>query len=173
MSGKIVNFEKEERSIMEFVDERSKIVITVWLDSKPVLMLSKYIGKEPINQCSRYDWAQKRKVNAQRQDAVTIYSTTNLWVVLTNANVFSTLSHKAQSAKMVSVNNWIIYQSIGGQNPIVKYLVSLATSLISGKPPNSSSDADTKSEEEKESEKSTSRKANEALHHQSYKRFNH
>ena len=40
---------KEPRETMiELVDEKFQIVITVWVDSKPVLMLSNYLGIEPV-----------------------------------------------------------------------------------------------------------------------------
>ena len=37
--------EEERGKIFQFVDKKSQVVITAWLDNKPVLMLSNYLAK--------------------------------------------------------------------------------------------------------------------------------
>lgn len=49
-------------TIIEMVDQKEQIVITTWIDNKPVLMLSNYIGKEPTNKCTRFDRKQRKHV---------------------------------------------------------------------------------------------------------------
>lgn len=174
---------KEPRGTMiELVDEKSQIVITVWVDSKPVLMLSNYLGKEPTDQCSRYDRSQKKKIDVARPAAVAIYNKfmggvdkcdmllslyrtklrTRKWYLRIAFHLFS----------LASINSWILYQALGGKDPLVKYLIALATNLITGKPAHLDSSEDD-SDIEHDDRKPESRKACQVITHQRYSKFNH
>ena len=41
--------------IEEIVDSKKRIVITAWHDNKRVVMLSNYIGKDPVDTCKWVD----------------------------------------------------------------------------------------------------------------------
>ena len=46
---------EEQEQVFQSVDKKSQVIITGWLDNKPVLMLSNYLGKNPTDECSNYD----------------------------------------------------------------------------------------------------------------------
>ena len=58
------------------MDKTSQAVVTNSFDSKPVLMISNYIGKVPVDKCKRSDRKEKRKIEVDRLLPCTI----NVWV---------------------------------------------------------------------------------------------
>jgi len=169
---------KEERGEMiEFVDDKSEVVITAWLDNKPVLMLSNYLGKEPTDQCSRYDRKNKEKIDVPRPAAVAVYNKfmdsvdkcdmflalyrtklrTRKWYLRIAFHLFS----------LASMNSWILYQALGGKDPLVKFLIALSTDLITGRPTDEDDDV------EQENKKPEFRKACQVITNQRYNKFDH
>ena len=49
-------------TIIEVTDQKKQVVITTWTDNKPVLMLSNFVGKEPVDQCKRFDQKEKKHI---------------------------------------------------------------------------------------------------------------
>ena len=61
-------------TIIEVTDQKKQVVITTWTDNKPVLMLSNFVGKEPVDQCKRFDRKEKKHIKVERPAAVAIYN---------------------------------------------------------------------------------------------------
>ena len=137
---------------------------------------------EPTDQCRRYDRSQKEKIDVQRPAAVAIYN--KFMRGVDNCDMFLSLYRaKVRTRKwylriafhlfsFASINSWILFQALDRKYPLVKYLVALATSLITGKPDYLNSSKDD-SDIEHDNRKPESRKACQVITHQRCSKYNH
>ena len=60
-----------QRSSKKNLDKDNSLVAKSWFDNKQVLLISNFIGKEPLEQCAaRFDHILKRKKNISRPESV-------------------------------------------------------------------------------------------------------
>ena len=135
------------------------MVITTWTDNKPVLMLSNFVGKEPMDQCKRFDRKEKKHIKVERPAAVAIYNKCiedvdkmDLLLLLYRSKIRTEqwyLRIAFHLFILAAVNNWILYKELGESNNLVKFLTELSIDLIQGRPP-VDNDTDTDSDEVEE-----------------------
>jgi hypothetical protein len=56
------------------VNKERSVVVTSWYDSKRVLMISNFIGKEPVGECTRYICKEKATESVERPASVELYN---------------------------------------------------------------------------------------------------
>ena len=61
--------------IEEIVDSKKRVVITTWHDNKRVVMLSNYIGKDPVDTCKWVDRKAGQKTDVERTASIKVYNT--------------------------------------------------------------------------------------------------
>ena len=61
-------------TIQQITDSDNDIVVCSWFDNKRVLTMSNFIGKDPVDGCTRYDRSKKEKVQIQRPAIVQLYN---------------------------------------------------------------------------------------------------
>ena len=65
---------KGRGTIEESVDSSKNLVVVSWYDNRRVLAISNFVGKEPVEECKRYDKNQKETVHLPRPACVGIYN---------------------------------------------------------------------------------------------------
>ena len=66
---------KEGRgAIAEILATNKSLVVTAWFDNKIVLVISNFVGKNPIGECVRFDRKNRQKVTVARPAAVQVYN---------------------------------------------------------------------------------------------------
>ena len=58
----------------ESMNDKKSVVVTSWYDNKRVLMISNFVGKQPVGKCTRYDKKKREKVSIARPAAVDLYN---------------------------------------------------------------------------------------------------
>lgn len=58
----------------EWVRADEKIFAVSWMDNKPVLMMSSYVGSGPVTSCQRWSKSDKRKITIEQPAVVNIYN---------------------------------------------------------------------------------------------------
>ena len=61
-------------AMKEIGDAKNNSLLPNWFDNKPVLMISNFVGKEPVDKCLRYDRKEKKKIGVDRPAAIAIYN---------------------------------------------------------------------------------------------------
>jgi hypothetical protein len=56
------------------VNKEKSVVVTSWYDSKRVLMISNFVGKEPVGKCTRYIRKAKAAASVERPASVELYN---------------------------------------------------------------------------------------------------
>ena len=56
------------------VNKERSVVVTSWYDSRRVLMISNFIGKEPVGECTRYIRKEKATASVERPASVELYN---------------------------------------------------------------------------------------------------
>ena len=69
------DFKKKGRGTMkEFADSSKNLVAVSWYDNRHVLTISNFIGKEPVEECKRYDKKEEETVDLPCPASVGVYN---------------------------------------------------------------------------------------------------
>ena len=126
--------------IKEMVDSEKKVVVTAWHDSKCVLTLSNYIGKDPVDTCQRFDWKAEKKIDVDRPASVKFYNAfmggvdkADMLLSLYRTKYRSRKWYHRVAFHLFSLavcNSWIMHKSMGGNKRLVDFLAEICISLI-------------------------------------------
>ena len=116
--------------------------LSSWHDNKRALMLSNYIGKDPVDTCQRFDRKAEKKVDVDRPASVKFYNAFMGGVCKADM-LLSLYRTKYRSRKwyhrvafhlfsLAVCNSWIMHKSMGGNKRLVDVLAEICISLISG-----------------------------------------
>ena len=146
-------------TIIEVTDPKKQVVITTWIDNKPVLMLSNFVGKERVDQCKRFDRKEKKNIEVERPAAVATYNKCiggvdkmDMLFSLYRSNICTRkwyLRIAFHLFGLAAVNSWILYKELGGSNNLLIFLTELSIDLFQGRLP-IDTDTDTDSDEVEE-----------------------
>ena len=128
--------------IKEIVDSEKKVVVTAWHDNKRVLMLSNYIGKDPVDTCQRFGRKAEKKIDIDRPASVKFYNAfmggvdkADMLLSLYRTKYRSRKWYHRVSFHLFSLavcNSWIMHKSMGGNKRLVDFSAEICISLISG-----------------------------------------
>ena len=69
------DFKKHGRGATDEIFLSNKLlVVTAWFDNKRVLVISNFVGKNPVRQCMRFDRKIRKKVTVPQPAAVQLYN---------------------------------------------------------------------------------------------------
>ncbi|XP_028399194.1 piggyBac transposable element-derived protein 3-like isoform X1 [Dendronephthya gigantea] len=134
------------------VNKERSVVVTSWYDSKRVLMISNFIGRDPVGECTRYVRKEKANVNVKRPASVQLYNNymggvdkSDMMLALYRTKYRCRKWYQRIALHMISqcaVNAWIIYKEIGGTKSYLDFLTEVCVTLMVGKPRSEESDED-------------------------------
>ena len=140
----------------EIVDSDEKVVVTAWHDNKRVLMLSNYIGKDPVDTCQRFDRKAKKKIDVERPAAVRVYNAfmggvdkADMLLSLYRTKYRSRKWYHRVAFHLFSLavcNSWIMHKSMSGNKKLVDFLSEICISLITGTSSTADPEYDVRSE---------------------------
>ena len=127
------------QELSEIKSSNKPLFVTSWYDNKRFTLISNFVGKNNVDQCTCFDRKQGTNIKVQRPAALRIYSSFMGEVDKAQQAIVS-LPHKVLIKKMVpsyffhlvnqcAVNAWIIHHEIGGNDSYLKFLSSTAISL--------------------------------------------
>jgi hypothetical protein len=61
-------------SLKKFTDAKAGLAIVSWYDNQRVLMISNFLGKDPVGNCKRYDAKKKEVISVVRPACVELYN---------------------------------------------------------------------------------------------------
>ena len=123
---------KGRRTMEEFVDSSKNLVVVCWYDNRRVLTISNIMGKEPVEECKRYDKKQKEIVHLPCPASVGLYN--KFMGGVDKADMLLALyKTKCKTSKcyhriafhlfsLAVVNAWIVYCKIGGSGAVLPFL---------------------------------------------------
>ncbi|XP_045456191.1 piggyBac transposable element-derived protein 3-like [Melitaea cinxia] len=143
------SFKKEQRGSTEVkIREDGKLAVTMWLDNKPVLMMSSCFSNDKVDECERWSKKDKRYEKVRRREVIKIYNQ-NMGGVDLMDRMLSVCPSRNRTKKwtirvishlfdLCVVNAWLQYRREATQNlTLVKnimqlrqYKLELGTKLI-------------------------------------------
>lgn len=134
------------------VNKEGSVVVTSWLDRKRVLMISNYIGKDPVGECTRYIRKEKKTKSVKRPASVGLYNKymggvdkSDMMLALYRTKYRSRKWYQRIALHMISqcaVNAWIIYKEMGGSKSYLDFLTEICVTLMVGTGQSKDSDED-------------------------------
>ena len=61
-------------TLKEFTDLKAGLALIAWYDNRRVLMISNFLGKDPVGNCKRYDAKKKAVISVARPACVELYN---------------------------------------------------------------------------------------------------
>ena len=126
----------------EVVDTEQKVVVCAWYDNRRVLTISNFVGITPIDECNRYDRAQKKMLKVTSPASVALYNRfmggvdkTDMLMALYKSKCKTSKWYQRIAIHLFSlavVNAWGIYRESGGTGALLPFLQSIAICLVKG-----------------------------------------
>lgn len=123
-------------------DEDGSVIVCAWYDNKRVLTISNYQGPEPLDNCRRWNRAEKKDVQVPRPAIIRTY---NMYMggVDKADMLLSFYKTKCRSRKwylriafhlfnLCMVNAWLLYREFEGEKSLLDFTTEVALCLISG-----------------------------------------
>ena len=139
-------------SSAQHVNKERSVVVTSWYDSRRVLMISNFIGKEPVGECTRYIRKEKATASVERPASVKLYNNymggvdkADMMLALYRTKYRCRKWYQRIALHLISqcaVNAWIIYREMGGLKSYLDFLTEICVTLMVGKPQSDDSDED-------------------------------
>ena len=137
------DMKKQGRGAMtEVVDTEQKVVVCAWYDNRRALTISNFVGIIPIDECNRYDRAQKKMLKVARPALVALYNRfmggvdkTDMFMALYKCKCKTSKWYQRITTHLFSlavVNAWVIYKESGGTGSLLPFLQSIAICLVNG-----------------------------------------
>lgn len=138
--------------IDQFVDTQSGLVVCAWYDNRRVLTLSNYVGKDPVDQATRWDRKKKEEVKIARPASVATYNKfmggvdkCDMFLALYRTKLKTKKWYHRIAFHLLSVaviNAFIIYKEVGGKGSLLHFLIDVCRSLCASVEEQSDSDSD-------------------------------
>ena len=135
---------KGSSSLKRYVNKEKSVVVTSWYDSKKILMISNFIGKEPVGKCTRYICKEKAAASVKQSAAVELHNNfmdgvdkSDMMLALYQTKYRSRKWYQRIALHLISqcaVNAWIIYREMGGLKSYLNFLTEICVTLMVGKP---------------------------------------
>ena len=136
------------------VNKDKSVVVTSWYDSKRVLMISNFVGKEPVGKCTRYIRKEKATASVECPAAVELYNNFmggvgkfDMMLALCRTKYRPRKWYQRIALHLTSqcaVNAWILYREMGGLKSYLNLLTEICIMLMVGKPQSDPSDEDSR-----------------------------
>ena len=125
----------------EVVDTEQKVVVCAWYDNRRVLTISNFVGITPIDECNRYDRAQKKMLKVACPASVALYNRfmggvdkTDMLMALYKSKCRTSKWYQRIDIHLFSlaVVNVVIYRESGGTGALLPFRQSIAICLVKG-----------------------------------------
>ena len=137
------DMKKQGRGAMtEFVGTEQKVVVCAWYNNRRVLTMSNLVGITPIDECNRYDRAQKKMLKVTLPASFALYNRfmggvdkTDMLMALYKSKCRTSKWYQRIAIHLFSlavVNVWVIYRESGGTGALLPFWQSIAICLVKG-----------------------------------------